>query len=136
MMAKKVLTVDDEDMVRDFVCTVLEESGHIPMAARNGEEAMGLISNDPPDLIIMDVLMPEQSGIKLFRRLKTNDELKGIPVIIYSGIAKRTFLRTQASQGILVEEGGQEGPDAYIEKPSKPEYLAKVIQEVLDQQTS
>ncbi len=131
-MAKKVLTVDDEDVVRGFVRTVLMENGYIPMAAKNGEEAMGLIREDRPDLIIMDILMPEESGIKLFRRVKASEDLKGIPVIIYSGIAKRTFLRTQAPQGVLGEEGAQK-PDAYIEKPAKPEYLAKVIREVLDQ---
>lgn len=135
MMAEKVLAVDDEDMVRGFIRTVLLENGYIPMIAKNGEEAMGLIKGDRPDLIIMDVLMPEQSGVKLFRQVKEFEDLKNIPIIIYSGIAKRTFLRTQAPQGVLGEKGARK-PDAYIEKPAKPEYLAKVIREVLDKEPS
>lgn len=129
-MEKKILIVEDEDEVVEFVSTVLEENGYVPIIARNGEEALDMIRQNRPDLVILDILMPKQSGIRMYRELKTTDSFKDIPVVIYSGIAKRTFLRTQAAR---TEMGGESvpEPEAYIEKPAKPEYLARVVKEVL-----
>jgi two-component system phosphate regulon response regulator PhoB len=129
-MGKTVLSVDDEDHVRDFVSTVLEENGYTPVLATNGEEAMEIIRQDRPDLIIMDILMPKQSGIRLYRELKTSESFKDIPVIIYSGVAKRTALRAQTAQTETRGEGVP-GPDAYLEKPVTPERLAATVRKVL-----
>ncbi|GAJ11593.1 unnamed protein product, partial [marine sediment metagenome] len=79
-----------------------------------------------PDLIILDILMPKQSGIKMYRDLKGDESLKKIPVIILSGIAKRTFLRSQEALTAFGDENVPE-PEAYIEKPVEPEELAEII---------
>ncbi len=129
-MGKTVLSVDDEDHVREFVATVLEENGYTPVLATNGEEAMEIIRQDRPDLIIMDILMPKQSGIRLYRELKTSESFKDIPVIIYSGVAKRTALRAQAAQA-ETSGGSVPDPDAYLEKPVTPERLAATVRKVL-----
>lgn len=129
-MKKKVLTADDEHQVREIIATMLQENDYIPLQAKNGEEAMKVIREDTPDLIILDVLMPEKSGIKLYRELKTNASLKKIPVVICSGIARRTFLRTHAVPTKLGQESIP-APEAYMEKPVKPEALAKVIKKLL-----
>ena len=94
-MSKKVLIVDDDPDVRLFNTTVVEESGYTPIEAANGEEGLKIIKKDRPDLVVLDVLMPKQSGIRLYRELKTDKSLVDIPVIILSGVAKRTFLRSQ-----------------------------------------
>ena len=129
-MRKKVLTVDDDPDIISFVVTVLEENDYIPLEANNGEEALAKIRQEKPDLVICDVLMPRQSGIKMYRELKTDDSLKNIPVIILSGITRRTFLRSQEA---LTEFGGQNvpEPEAYIEKPVAPEELAEIIKKVI-----
>jgi twitching motility two-component system response regulator PilH len=129
-MRKKVLTVDDDPDIISFVVTVLEENDYIPLEANNGEEALAKIRQEKPDLVILDVLMPRQSGIKMYRELKTDDSLKNIPVIILSGITRRTFLRSQEA---LTEFGGQNvpEPEAYIEKPVAPEELAEMIQKII-----
>lgn len=129
-MGKKVLVVDDDADVRTFVTTVIETHGYTPLVATNGEEAMARIKENKPDLIILDVLMPRESGIRMYRHLKTDVALKSIPVIILSGIAKRTFLRSQAA---LAEFGGESvpEPEAYLEKPAEPEELAQAINKVL-----
>ena len=115
-MRKKVLSVDDDPDIISFVVTVLEENDYIPLEANNGEEALAKIREEKPDLVILDVLMPRQSGIKMYRELRTDESLKNIPVIILSGITRRTFLRSQEA---LTEFGGQNvpEPEAYIEKP-------------------
>ena len=125
-MSKKVLTVDDDSDISIFVKTVLEENGYTPLVASNGEAGLAMARDESPDLIILDVLMPKQSGIRMYRELKTDESLKNIPVIILSGIAKRTFLRSQEA---LTEFGDQPipEPDVYIEKPVEPLELAETI---------
>jgi len=129
-MSKKVLSVDDDPDIISFVVTVLEENDYIPLEANNGEEGLAKIREEKPDLVILDVLMPRQSGIKMYRELKTDDSLKNIPVIILSGITRRTFLRSQEA---LTEFGGQNvpEPEAYIEKPVAPEELAEMIKKII-----
>lgn len=129
-MEKTILVVDDSLEVIMYVTDVLDETGHKIVTAQNGEEALEKVAEIQPNLIILDVLMPKQSGIKMYRELKTNDALKHIPVIILSGISKRTFLRSQEA---LAEFGGQPVPEpnAYLEKPAEPEQLTQIVQEIL-----
>jgi len=129
-MSKRVLCVDDDPDIRLFVVTVLEENGYIPLTATNGEEGLEIIKKERPDLVTLDVLMPRQSGIKMYRELRTDDSLKNIPVILLSGIARRTFLRSQEA---LTEFGSENvpEPEAYLEKPVEPEELAEMIKKVI-----
>jgi len=126
-MSKKVLVVDDDPDVRSFVVTVLEENQYLPLVAQDGVEGLEKIEKDPPDLVILDVLMPRGSGIRLYRRLKTDKKLNNIPVIMFTGIALRSFLK---SQKVLAEFNGEEvpRPDIYLEKPVEPEELIEAIQ--------
>jgi len=129
-MSKKVLIVDDDPDVRLFNSTVVEENGYTPVEASNGEEALKIINKDAPALVLLDVLMPKQSGIRLYRELKTEKAFVGIPVIILSGVAKRTFLRSQKA---LTEFGDRPvpEPESYLEKPVEPDELAKEIKRFL-----
>lgn len=129
-MGRKVLVVDDDPDVRMFSVTVLEENGYAPLEATNGEEGMILVRQERPELIILDVLMPRESGVKLYRELKTDPDVKNIPVIIQSGIAEKSFLRSQKA---LTEFGGAAvpEPEAYLEKPVEAEELAATIRNVL-----
>ena len=130
-MSKKILAVDDDPDIIIFVKTVLEENGYIPLIAMNGETGLSIARDEAPELIILDVLMPKQSGIRMYRELKGDDALKHIPVIILSGIARRTFLRSQEA---LTEFGDQPvpEPEVYIEKPVEPAELAEVIAGLID----
>jgi twitching motility two-component system response regulator PilH len=129
-MGKTVLAVDDEVQTRDFISAVLEEHGYTPVLAENGEEAMEIIKQNKPDLIILDIMMPKQSGIKMYREIKGAESFKDIPVIVCSGLPKRTYLRAQAA---LTETSGESvpEPDAYLEKPVTPERLEATIRQIL-----
>ena len=129
-MGKKVLIVDDDPDVRLFNRTVLEEYGYTPLEAANGEEGMNLVKQETPALIILDVLMPRESGIRLYRKLKTDKKLSRIPVLMLSGIAERSFLRSQKA---LTEFGGEPvpPPEAYLEKPVEAEELAEAIGKII-----
>ena len=127
---KKVLVVDDDLDVRKLVSKLVERGGYQAIAAVNGIEGMNIIKEDKPDLIILDILMPKQSGVRMYRELKTNEALRDIPVIVLSAIAPKSFFR---SQEILDEFAGQSipEPEAYIEKPEEPEELLELIKRIL-----
>ncbi|MDD9305191.1 MAG: response regulator [Desulfobacter sp.] len=126
-MSKKVLVVDDDPDVRSFVVTVLEENGYLPLVAHDGVDGLEKIQANRPNLVILDVLMPRGSGIRLYRHLKTDETLKDLPVIMFTGIALRSFLK---SQKVLDEFKGGEvpKPDIYLEKPVEPEELVQAIE--------
>jgi twitching motility two-component system response regulator PilH len=130
VMGKKVLVVDDDPDIRMLNKSIVEESGYTPIEAENGEEGLKMAKKENPDLIILDVLMPKQSGVRLYRDLVTHKSLKHIPIILLSGIAKSTFMRSQKA---LTQFGGAEvpEPEVYLEKPIEPEKLAIRIKEAL-----
>ena len=129
-MAKKVLNVEDDPDIRTFVTTVLEENGYIPIMAKDGEEGTRKVKEEKPDLIILDILMPKESGIKMYHELKKDPSFKDVPVVMLSGVSKRTFLRSQAALTEFGDETVPE-PEAYLEKPVEPEDLAEILKKIL-----
>ena len=129
-MSKKVLVVDDDPDVVTFNVTIVEELGYTPLVAKNGEEGLKIVKEEKPDLVILDVLMPRQSGVRLYRELKTDESLGQIPVIMLSAIAEKTFLRSQKALTEFGEDKIPE-PEIYLEKPIEPEELGKIIKDIL-----
>lgn len=129
-MAKRVLVVDDEMDLRTFISTVLESSGYKAVVAENGEQGMAKVREKKPDMITLDVMMPKESGIKMYRDIKTNPEYQSIPVLIISGLAKKTFLHSQKVLDKFKNQVVPE-PDGYIEKPPEPEELIGEIRRIL-----
>jgi CheY-like chemotaxis protein len=133
-MAKKVLVVDDELDMRIFITTLLETSGYKPLSAVDGKEGLEIARRNKPKLVILDVMMPNESGINLYRELKNDPELKNIPVIMLTALSKKTFFH---SQRVLDEYKGEKvpEPEAYIEKPPEPDELLEAIQNALESQS-
>jgi len=129
-MAKKVLVVDDELDMRTYISTLLETSGFKPLLAENGIQGLDMARRDKPKLIILDVMMPKESGINMYRELRKDPDLKGIPIIMLSALSRKTFFH---SQKLLDEYDGEKvpEPEAYIEKPPEPEDLLELIQKIL-----
>ncbi len=129
-MPKRILVVDDEQDVRVFMTTLLETSGFKPMAATNGQEGLEMARRQKPALIIMDIMMPKESGIFMYREVKKDPQLSGIPVIMVSALSKKTFFH---SQKVVDEYEGVNMPEpaAYIEKPPEADELLDVIRKVL-----
>jgi CheY-like chemotaxis protein len=129
-MAKKVLIVDDELHMRVFMSTLLETNGFKPLAAGDGNEGLKLAREKKPVLIIMDMMMPKENGIEMYRQVKKDTELKDIPVIVVSGLSRKTFLH---SQKMLDQHHGEQLPEpaAYIEKPPDADELLAAIHAAL-----
>ena len=129
-MVKKVLVVDDELDMRTFLTTLLETSGYKPISAEDGVHGLEVARAKKPALIILDVMMPKESGINLYRELKSDPDLKAIPVIMLSALSRKTFFH---SQRVLDEYKGEKIPEpaAYIEKPPEPDELLEAIEKSL-----
>jgi two-component system phosphate regulon response regulator PhoB len=129
-MAKKVLVVDDELDIRVFMTTLLETNGFKPYSAEDGKVGLEVARSKKPALIILDVMMPKESGVYMYRELKTDPELRDIPVIVVSAVAKKTFFH---SQKVLDEYKGEKisEPAAYIEKPPEADELLEAIHKIL-----
>lgn len=125
MGKKKILIVDDELDMRIFISTLLETSGYKAVATRNGKDGILKARDMLPDLIILDVMMPGEGGVQMYRQLKTDKTLKNIPVIMLSAVAEKTFihylkmLNTQINNAIPY-------PDVYMEKPPEAEELLRI----------
>ena len=130
MAKKRVLVVDDELDMRTFITTLLETNGFSPLQAEDGVQGLEIARRDKPSLIILDIMMPRESGITMYRELKNDPALKNIPVIMLSALARKTFLH---SQKVLDAYKGEKIPDPaeYIEKPPEPEELLEAIQNCL-----
>jgi CheY-like chemotaxis protein len=129
-MKKKILVVDDEMDIRIFISTLLETNGYKPIVAKDGEEGLKMIKESKPDGIILDVMMPKESGLKLYREIKSNEITSQIPVIMCSAVSKKTFFHSHKEldryHGSSIPE-----PDAYIEKPPEAEELLSNLQRLV-----
>jgi diguanylate cyclase len=103
----KILLVDDEAIIRQLTARILGDLGHQVVEAGNGEEALRLVHEQPPDLILLDIMMPGVSGIEVCRQLRANMLTKSIPVIVVSGANAKKAL----------EESVIAGADDFLAKP-------------------
>lgn len=112
-----VLVVDDETAVTGVISTVLGKSGYQVHCAHDGEEGVRLASECKPDLIIMDITMPTMSGYDATEKIKSNPELKNVPVIFLSGKS-------------AAEDGGEafrKGGATYLQKPFNSNQLRDLV---------
>jgi twitching motility two-component system response regulator PilH len=124
---KKILIVDDELDMRIFLCNLLGNCGYEPIDAGDKAEGMQKAVREKPALIILDVMMPKEGGIQMYRELKAHEDLKNVPVIMVSTIDKKTFSFYQKFQSTARDKGVPE-PGAYLEKPLETEELIRLVQ--------
>ncbi len=88
-MSRLVLVVDDEQDIRTFLTTVLKRGGYETREAANGAEALEVVRDLKPDLICLDLQMPEKTGTDFYRSLSKDKGLEEVPIIVVSGLAGR-----------------------------------------------
>ena len=116
---KKVLVVDDDPVVVRLVKEFLKAQGHVVETAKDGIDAMILVKKEIPDLIVLDIMMPELNGYDVLRTLKFTDEYKEIPVL----------LLTSREQELDKRIGEMMGID-YLQKPVNREAFVEKIQKI------
>jgi DNA-binding response OmpR family regulator len=114
---KKILVVDDEDDILHFLEMVLKEKGYQVTTASGGHEALTRAQIDKPDLVLLDIMMPQMDGWEVLKLLRVDEDTRRIPVAMLSA-------RTEAKDRV---QGLQEGAIDYICKPfSLTELLGKI----------
>ena len=120
-MCHKILVVDDEDNIARAIQINLELSGHEVISVRCGRDALERVFSDRPDLIVLDVMMPEMNGFEVLDKLKANEATAGIPVIMLT--ARDAYRDVQAAQ--------RRGADFYWTKPFKLSELSALVNTIL-----
>ena len=128
MKKKKILIVDDELDMRIFLSTLLETSGYKPVMTRDGTEGLMKAIEISPDLIILDIMMPGEGGVHMYRQLKTDTTLKEIPVIMLSAVALKTFNHYIKMLNARLDNAIP-APAAYMEKPPEAQILLRIIED-------
>lgn len=118
---KTILIVDDEQAIREMLRVALEMAGFYCLEAKNAYEAQIAITDTPPDLVLLDWMMPEVSGIELVRRWRRHEDTASIPVIMLTA-------KVEEENTI---QGLESGADDYISKPFSPRELIARISALL-----
>ena len=117
---KKVIVIDDEPDIVTFLTVLLEDNGYTTISAKDGREGLEKIQRERPHLVLLDITMPEKSGVRCYRELRENPDLKSIPIVIVTGVAKdfKNFISSRRQVP---------PPDGFISKPIDKQELLDTV---------
>jgi len=118
---KKILVVDDDPLMHRLFQHHLEKAGYQMMSAKTGREALDLAGRQPPNLIVMDIMMPDMDGLEALRELKKGDVTKAIPVIVI----------TANGHYVARKESEQSGASVFLTKPFSPTQLLTEVRKLV-----
>ena len=122
----RVVVADDDQDIRDLVSFKLGQAGFDVRAVDDGASALAAIEADPPDLAVLDVMMPGLSGLDVLRRIRADDRMRDV----------RVLLLTARSRDSDVDAGFATGADDYVAKPFSPRELLHRVNTVLSRSRS
>lgn len=121
-MSRTVLVCDDERHILESVTYVVRQEGYQALTAEDGEQALRRARSERPDLVVLDIHLPDKSGLEVCRELKSDPETRGIYVILLTALGRE---RDE-------EAGLQSGADEFLTKPFSPRELRRRLHELLD----
>jgi two-component system phosphate regulon response regulator PhoB len=124
-MGARILAIDDEPDLLELVRVGLTQAGYVVETANTGEEALAALRRAPPDLILLDVMLPDLSGTELCSRIRADQRLASVPIIML----------TAKSEEIDRVVGLEVGADDYVTKPFSPRELSLRVRAVLRRRT-
>ena len=130
-MKKKILIVDDEPDIVSYLEMVLQDQGYETATAGNGNEAMEAVKRDRPDLVTLDITMPEASGTRFYKEIRLDPDLSSIPVIIVTAVTglggdKYAYEKFISNRHLVP------APEAYFPKPIDREAFVEAVRELLE----
>ncbi|MCG6961941.1 MAG: response regulator [Acidobacteria bacterium] len=123
---RTALIIDDEPDITTYLGTILSDNDWEVRTANRAEDGLILAREEAPDLVLLDVLMPERGGLSTLIALRKDPSLSSIPVILVTGIQESLT----ADFSAFLDRFKHYHPDAYLEKPVTPEQLMSVVHEV------
>jgi CheY-like chemotaxis protein len=129
---KKILVVDDEPAVVTYLDMFLRDNGYETMTAADGREGLEIVKREKPDLVTLDISMPEASGARFYKEMKHDPQLASIPIVIITAItgvdgdpyAYKKFLDSRQTVP---------PPEGFVPKPVDREELIRTIRKLLSQ---
>ncbi|HSO67781.1 MAG TPA: response regulator [Desulfatirhabdiaceae bacterium] len=115
-MPKKIMVVDDDPVIVKYLTTLFQDNGYDTCSASDGLQAMDLIQTEVPDLITLDLEMPQEWGSRFYRKLSKDSNLKKIPIIVITGLAGQHAVRDAV---------------AYIHKPFDRDKLMGIVKQTI-----
>ena len=115
-MAKRILVIDDDPVTVKYLTTLFNDHGYETIEAFDGTEALDIARNNIPDLITLDLQMPEEWGPRFYRKLTKDKDFEKIPVIVVSGLAGKHAVAKAV---------------AFVKKPFEPEKLLKIVEDTI-----
>ena len=124
-MSKKILIADDEPHIVAAIEFLLQQSGYEVRIAQNGEEALKLVEDCTPDLVLLDLMMPKKSGYEVCKRIRERADWRHIKIVMLSAKGREA----EANKGLSM------GADLYVMKPFSTRELVVNIKGLLDQRS-
>jgi two-component system alkaline phosphatase synthesis response regulator PhoP len=128
-MPKKILIVDDDPDLVEAVTMILESKNYAVAAAYGGIEGLQKAKTENPDLIVLDVMMPDKDGYAVCKELKADPKLSKIPILLLTAVVSR--ISRISTTRYTQQMGLETEADDYIDKPVEPEVLVKRIETLL-----
>ncbi|OGP92384.1 MAG: histidine kinase [Deltaproteobacteria bacterium RBG_16_54_18] len=125
-MAKKILLVDDDPDLVEAVSTILESKGYAVAAAYGGVEGLKKVKTENPDLIVLDVMMPDKDGYTVCKELKADKKYRSIPILLLTAVVSHIPTTKYTHQMGMDMEA-----DDYMDKPVEPDELVKRIEALI-----
>jgi CheY-like chemotaxis protein len=116
-MSKRILIIDDEEDVRKYLVAVLKKHGYETLTASDGFEGLAIAKREKPDLITLDLMMPNQSGTDFYRNASKDKSLAAVPIIVVSGMSGRHL--------------SVKKPAAVFDKPIEPQAFIDAVTQAI-----
>jgi CheY-like chemotaxis protein len=127
---KKILVLDDEPNVVAYLETLLQDNGYDTVSAGDGREGMEKARSEKPDLITLDISMPEESGVRFYRELKEDPDLAEIRVVIVTGVTGYGY-KPEDFQKFISSRKKIPPPDGFVPKPIERDELLREVTSLL-----
>jgi DNA-binding response OmpR family regulator len=119
----RILSIEDDPEMRGLLQLILERKGHHVIGVKRGELGMELLKSLKPDVLLLDLMLPDIDGWEIYRQMKADEELSSVPVIVISARDPKQ----DAAKGFYVI-----GDDRYLEKPFEIDELVKALYEIIE----
>ena len=128
--SKKILVIDDEMDTVIYMETLLQDNGYETVSANNGQEGLDKAKSENPDLVVVDVSMPEKSGMRFFKELKSDPKIKSIPVVFVTGVTGFAGDK-DALKNFIGKRGSIPDPEGFFSKPIDQGEFLKAVKKIL-----
>jgi len=127
---KKILVVDDEKDVRLYLTKLFEDNGYGVVCASDGNDALESIERERPDLITLDLSMPDKSGVRFYREIKAKPELSRVPVVFVTGVTGFGG-SSDDTERFYSNRRQVPPPDGFVPKPIDPNEMLSLVDRLI-----